>query len=372
MPQQPDNPVRFDAQPILAGMFEERRDPTMPTKFGKVYRPDPVWLSKSKQEAALDPDIPIVDAHHHLWDLPGFRYLFDDFLLDLQSGHNVVGTVFNECQAMYRENGAQAMRPVGEVEFCAGIASMSESGKYGKARVNAGIVGFADLLLGDELAAVLEAQIRVGGGRFKGVRYAGAWDIDASIGNSHTCPGPGLYRDEKFHAGVKRLGFHGLTFDAFVFHPQLSDLVHLANACPEVQIICCHMGGPLGYGRYAGKRDDVFASWRAGMAELARCQNVAVKLGGVMMRLAAYDYGRSPAPITSKELAQLWAPYVLTCIELFGVQRCMVESNFPVDKIGIGYGGLWNAFKRMLSTLSVDEKEGVFSKTAKSVYRLQL
>lgn len=356
----------------LAGMFKTERDPSQPTQYGRIYKPDDAWLAKSPQEPIIDPDLAIVDTHHHLWDLPGYRYLLHDLLADLQSGHNLVATVFEECHSMYRASGPVEMRPVGEVEFCAGVAAMSESGLYGSTRVCAGIVGFADLTLGDRVADVLEAQIAVGGGRFRGIRHAGGWDASPVIGNSHTSSGPGLYLSSDFRAGMARLAKLGLSLDAWVFHPQLADAVDLARAFPSASIIMCHMGGPLGYGPYAGKKDEVFASWKAGMKQLAACPNVSVKLGGVMMRLAAFDYMKAPTPPSSAELAGLWGPYVSTCIELFGPDRCMVESNFPVEKMGISYAGLWNALKRIVAGCSVDEKKKIFSATADRVYRLGL
>jgi len=359
-------------KPMLAGMFESKRDPSQPTKFGKVYLPDPQWLAKAPQEPVLEPELAIVDTHHHLWDLPGFPYLLPDFLADTGSGHNIVATVFNECLAMYRARGPKEMQPVGEVEFCAGIAAMSDSGIYGPTRVNAGIVGFANLALGDHVAPVLEAQIAAGGGRFKGVRHAAAWDASPLVGNSHANPGPGLYLQPEFRAGLRRLSSYGLSLDAWVFHSQLADAVDLARSCPDANIVMCHMGGPLGYGPYAGKQAEVFEVWKAGMTDLSKCQNVSVKLGGVMMRLAAYDYGKKDRPPSSGELAKLWGPYVATCVELFGADRCMVESNFPVEKMGIGYSGLWNAFKRMLAGASETEKTAIFSRTASRVYRLDL
>jgi predicted TIM-barrel fold metal-dependent hydrolase len=345
----------------LGGMFESR-----------IYLPDSEWLAKAPHEPVLEPDLAIVDTHHHLWDLPGYRYLLHEFIADVQTGHNIVATVFNECHAMYRARGPREMRPVGEVEFCAGMAAMSESGNYGPTRVNAGIVGFADLTLGDGVAPVLEAEIAAGGGRFRGIRHAAGWDADPAIGNSHTSPGPGVYLQPALRTGLKRLAFYGLSFDAWVFHPQLQDLVSLARSCPEANIVLCHMGGPLGYGKYGGKEEEVFRDWRAGMTELARCENVSVKLGGVMMRLAAYDYGKSEAPITSERLAHLWERYVMTCVELFGPSRSMLESNFPVEKMGIGYRALWNTFKRILGKLSLAEKRAIFSQTANRVYRLGL
>jgi L-fuconolactonase len=358
--------------PMLGGMFETRRDPSAPTRFGRIHPPDVKWLSQAPVEPVLEPDLAIVDTHHHLWDLPGFRYLLDDFVEDLDTGHNVVATVFNECHAMYRTRGPAEMMPVGEVEFCAGVAAMSESGNYGPTRVNAGIVGFADLTLGDEVARVLEAQIQAGGGRFRGVRHSAGWDADPVIGNSPTSPGPGLYLEPRFQIGVKRLAAYGLSLDAWLFHPQLADAAVLARQCPEVNIVVCHMGGPLGYGAYVGKMHEVFTAWRAGMAELARYQNVSVKLGGCMMRLAAFDYGMSPAPASSEELAKHWAPYVMTCVELFGPERCMVESNFPVEKMGISYATLWNVFKRIMSDLSAAEKNQIFRDAACRAYRLNL
>lgn len=359
-------------KPLLGGIFEAKRDPSAPTRFGKIYLPDPEWLGKAAPEPILDPGLAIVDTHHHLWDLPGFKYLLHEFLEDLNTGHKVVATVFNECHAMYRALGPAEMKPVGEVEFCAGIAAMSESGIYGPTRINAGIVGFADLTLGDRVAPVLEAQIAAGGGRFCGVRHAAAWDADPVIGNSHTSPGPQLYLQPQLRTGLKRLTAMGLSLDAWVFHPQLQDVVSLARVCPDANIVMCHMGGPLGYGVYAGKKKEDFDHWKSGMTELAKCENVTVKLGGVMMRLAAFDYGKSPRPASSEELARLWGPYVMTCIELFGPGRCMVESNFPVEKMGIGYAGLFNALKRITNGLSSVEKEAVFSGTANRVYRLGL
>jgi len=356
----------------LAGMSGTGRDPSAPTQYGRIFKPDDAWLAKSPQEPIIEPNLPIVDTHHHLWDQRRYRYLFDEFLADLGSGHNVVATVFEECHSMYRAAGPVEMRPVGEVEFCSGVAAMSESGQYGPTRVCAGIVGFADLTLGDRVTTVLEAEIAAGGGRFRGIRHSGAWDGSPIIGNSSTCSGLGLYRRSDFRAGMARLVKLGLSLDAWVFHPQLADVVDLARAFPSANIIMCHMGGPLGYGPYADKKDEVFVSWKASMQELASCPNVSVKLGGVMMRLAAYDYMKASAPSSSSELAGYWGPYVSTCIELFGPNRCMVESNFPVEKMGIGYAGLWNALKRIVAGCSGDEKSNIFSATANRVYRLGL
>jgi predicted TIM-barrel fold metal-dependent hydrolase len=341
-----------------------------PTRFGRIRPPDDAWLARAPAEPILDPDLPIVDTHHHLWQRPDHRYFLDDLLADLGTGHNVVATVFVECHAMYRAQGPAEMRPVGETEFVAGIAAMSDSGQYGPTRIAAGIVGFADLTLGDRVEPVLEAQVRAGGGRFRGVRHSAAWDANEIIGNSRTAKGPHLFAQPDFRAGLGRLTALGLSLDAWQFHPQLRDTIDLARAFPDANIIVGHCGGPLGYGPYAGKKDEVFASWKAHVAELARCENVSMKLGGMMMRLAAFDYGALPAPPSSTELADHWRPYIEACIERFGANRCLFESNFPVEKMGIGYAALWNAFKHIVAGASKDEKLAMFSGTARRVYRL--
>ena len=342
-----------------------------PTQFGRIHAPDEAWLGRNPPEPILEPDLPIVDTHHHLWDRDGHRYFVPEFMADVASGHHVVATVFLECHSMYRASGPTEMRPVGETEFVAGQAAMSASGLYGSTRVAAGIVGFADLTRGDRVEPVLEAHLRAAGGRFRGVRHAAAWDADPVIGNSPAADGPHLYGRADFRAGLARLTRLGLSLDAWVFHPQLGDVVDLARAHPDASIVLGHVGGVLGYGAYTGKSQEVFAAWKPRMAELSRCENVSVKLGGMMMRLAAYDYRTQPKPPTSTELAARWRPYMETCIELFGPDRCLFESNFPVDKMGIGWTALWNAFKRITAGASAREKQALFSGTARRVYRLE-
>jgi predicted TIM-barrel fold metal-dependent hydrolase len=343
----------------------ESRDPA---QYGRIFAPDETWLAKAPKEEPLEPDLPIIDTHHHLWQRADHRYLLHELLADLRSGHNVVATVFLQCHAMYRAHGPEELRPVGETEFVAGIAAMSDSGGYGSTRVAAGIVGYADLTLGDRVDAVLEAQLRAGGGRFRGVRHSGNWDADPIIGNG--APGPDVYRRPDFRAGLARLSAYGLSLDAWTFHTQLADVIDLARAFPATNIIMGHVGGVLGYGPYAGRHDEIFASWKASVTELAKCPNVTMKLGGMMMRAALYDYGAAARPVTSEELANLWRPYIETCIELFGARRCMFESNFPVEKMGIAWVPLWNAFKRIAAGASADEKRALFHDTAQRVYRL--
>jgi predicted TIM-barrel fold metal-dependent hydrolase len=271
---------------------------------------------------------------------------------------------------MYRPDGPPQLRPVGETEFVAGIAAMSASGNYGKTRVAAGIVGAADLTLGDRVEAVLLAHIRAGGGRFRGVRHSAGFDADPVIGNSRPDLQPRLYTRPDLRAGLARLSALGLSFDAWLYHPQLADVVDLARAFPATPIVMGHVGGFLGYGPYGGRRDEEFAAWRRAMTELAKCPNVVVKLGGMVNRGAAYDFHAAATAPSSETMAGLWRPFVETCIELFGARRCMFESNFPVDKMAVGYRTLWNAFKRLASGASPDEKRALFAGTATRFYRL--
>ncbi len=346
-----------------------------PAEWGRtIEHPDDAWLAGQAPEPVLDPDLPIIDPHHHFWERrgggPGHRYLIDELLADIDTGHNIEATVFLECRSMYRAGGPPEMQPVGETEFVAGLAAMSASGGYGKTRVAAGIVGYADLTLGARVEPVLEAHIRAGGGRFRGVRHSAGWDQSDTIGNSRSDMRPGLYARPDFRAGLARLAARGLSFDAWLYHPQLADVVDLARAFPAAPIVMGHVGGVLGYGPYAGKKDEVFAAWQRSMTELAACPNVVVKLGGQMRRLAAFDYGAAEKPPSSEELAGYWRPFMQTCIELFGAERCMFESNFPVEKIGTGYAVLWNAFKRIAAGASPDEKRALFAGTARRFYRL--
>ena len=329
------------------------------------------WLARC-QETILDKDLPIVDPHHHLWDRPGWRYMLDDLLEDMQSGHNIVGTVFVQCRSMHRAGGPEAFRPVGETEFVNGVAAMSASGGFGPAAICAGIVGHADLRLGRAVEPVLEAHIRAGGGRFRGIRHITAYDPDPSLMNPAYTPPPGLMGDATFRAGFACLAPLNLTFDAWLYHPQIGDLTALARAFPDTGICLNHIGGPLAIGAYAGKRDEVFATWKAAILELATCPNIVVKLGGMAMRINGWGFEDHFSPPSSDTLAEAWKPYVETCIEAFGASRCMFESNFPVDKGSYSYHVFWNACKTLASGASADERTNLFSGTASRFYRLDL
>ena len=335
-----------------------------------LFGADESWLAKYTEEI-IDPGLPIVDPHHHLWDRDA-RYLLDEFGADVASGHNVQATVFVQCDEMYRADGDPDFAPVGETEFVNGIAAMSASGKYGPSRICAGIVGFAEMRLGARVEAVLEAHIRAAGDRFKGVRGRSVWDADSSIkGSSQDFP-PGLLVDSTFREGVARLAPLGLSFDAWLFHPQIPELTDLARKSPETTFVLDHIGAPLAIGVYAGKTETVFADWRRNMTSLAECPNVSVKIGAFGMHLFGFDldFAHRDMPASSQEMARLWKPYVETCIELFGAERCMFESNFPVDKRATSYAVLWNAFKRLTVSASADEKVALFKGTACRVYRL--
>ena len=340
-----------------------------PTAFGRIFAPRADWLARAPAEEVIDPGLAIVDTHHHLWHAPG-RYLIDDHFSDTSTGHNIEATVFVECRQGYRTTGPVELRPVGEVEFVVGLAANSDTEHPGNTRVAASIVGYADLSLGDRVEPVLTALLEAGRGRFRGVRNSAGWHQDPVIGNNHHGAGSGHYLRPDFRAGLRRLARMGLSLDALVYHHQHADLIDLARACPEASIVMNHTGMPLGYGPFAGQEREVYAQWRSTIAEIATCPNVTMKLGGMMMRLAAYDYNALPAPPNSIELAAYWRPYIELCIEKFGAGRCTFESNFPVDKMGIGYRALWNAFKHIAAEASPEEKVALFSGTARRVYRL--
>jgi predicted TIM-barrel fold metal-dependent hydrolase len=326
------------------------------------------WLAQVT-EPIIEPALPICDPHHHLWDFPRSRYLLDELLADTGSGHNVRSTVFVECGSMYRADGPEALRPVGETEFVNGIAAMSASGGYGETRACAGIVSLADLTLGAAVGAVLDAHMAASP-RFRGIRHAAGWDPSEEIRNSHTNPPQGLLGSSAFREGFAELGKRGLSFDAWLYHPQISELTDLARAFPDTTIIFDHFGGPLGIGPYAGKREEIFARWRDDVAELARCPNVVAKLGGLVMAINGFDFHKQARPATSDEIVAATGPYHRHAIECFGAERCMFESNFPVDKVSCSYPVLWNAFKKLAADASAAEKALLFHDTAARTYRI--
>jgi predicted TIM-barrel fold metal-dependent hydrolase len=325
------------------------------------------WLSRTVEEA-IDPDLPICDPHHHLWEFPEHRYLLDEFLADIAGGHRIERTVFVECHQHYRESGPVELRPVGETDFVQGITAALQQGGA-QTKVAAGIVGFADMTLGGAVQDVLEAHMSASE-RFRGIRHASAWDASDSIRNAHTNPPENLLRRPEFREGFERLRNAGLSFDAWLFHPQIPDLIDLARAFPDLTIVLNHAGGPLGVGPYAGKREEVFAVWRRHMIELAACENVVVKLGGLNMTMSGFGWHKRENPPGSSELAAAMQPWFHVCVERFGANRCMFESNFPVEQASCSYTVLWNAFKRLARECSPTERSDLFFNVAARVYRL--
>jgi predicted TIM-barrel fold metal-dependent hydrolase len=340
-----------------------------PSPYFLPIRPD--WLARHKEEIVA-PNLPIVDPHHHLWDRPDGRYLLDELLADTGSGHNIIATVFVQARAMVRASGPVALRPVGETEFVNGVAAMSASGIYGKTRHCAAIVGHADLTLGGEVERVLEAHIRAGGDRFRGIRHISAWDADPAIGNPAYSPPRGLLGDAAFRRGFAVLGRLGLSFDAWLYHPQIDELADLGRAFPSTAIVLNHVGGPIRIGAYAGRREEEFRRWEASIRNLAACPNVCVKLGGLGMRMGGFGFHEGPEPPASETLAAAWRPYIATCIDAFGASRCMFESNFPVDKGSYSYAVFWNACKLLARGANDTETANLFAGTAARFYRLDL
>jgi L-fuconolactonase len=322
-------------------------------------------------EETIDPDLPICDSHHHLWDGPGERgrYLLNEFLEDVRGGHKIVKTVFAECGAMYRKEGPPEMQPVGETEFAQDMAEKSASGQLGITAVAAGIIGFADLTLGAGVAPVLEAHLAAGKNRFRGIRQSCTWDRDRTILTMGK--GKGMMTETQFREGFACLQRYGLSFDAWQYFTQLIELADLARAFPDTLIIVNHTGGILGIGPYAGKRDPSFEEWKRVVTELASCPNVMMKLGGLGMPRCGFGWHERANPPTSTELAAAMASYYLFCIDVFGAERCMFESNFPVDKVSYSYTVLWNAFKRICEGFSPKERSALFHDTAVKAYRLE-
>ncbi len=319
------------------------------------------WLAL-RQEAAIDPDVPIVDPHHHLWDRGGHTYLPAQFAQDA-AGHRLQASVYAECRSQYSESGPTHLRPVGETAFVTAQARASGT------RIAAGILAYAELSLGDAVDEVLEAHAEAAEGRLRGVRYPTACDSDPAIHASYPTR-PGMLREPAVQAGARCLARRGLVFDAWLYFHQLGDVAALAHACPELTIVVDHAGGILGLGGYAGRRDEVFAQWRTALQDLGPLPNVMLKFGGLAMPLAGFAWRKLPAPPASETLAAAWQPYFQTCLEVFGPQRCMFESNFPVDRAGCTYTALWNAFKRLAAPLADAERHALLSETARQVYRL--
>ena len=330
------------------------------------------WLEQVSEEA-LEPDLPIIDAHHHLWKLPHDTYLLPELLADLRpekGGHNLVATVFAECGAMYRTDGPPELRSVGEVEFANGVAAQSASGAFGPSRACAAIFGSVDLMLGREAGRVLDAHIARAPDRYRGVRPIVASDPHGVLDPWPNAP-EGMMASAAFRDGARELARRGLSLDIWVFHHQLNEVATLAAAVPDLTIILDHIGTPLGMGYYAGRRAEVFADWQSRLSQVSACPNVVVKLGGLNMHFNGFCWNERPLPPTSDELAVADGPYYRAAIDLFGPDRCLFESNFPMDKRACGYGVLWNAHKKIARGFSAEDKALMFHDVAARVYRIE-
>lgn len=328
---------------------------------------------QGKNEAIIEPDLPIVDAHHHLFDRKGVRYLLDEFLTDIYAGHNICATVYVESHAMMRRHGPDVMRPVGETEFANGVAAMSASGNYGPCQINAAIVSFADLTLGDEVSETLDAHLAVAPDRFRGIRQVSIWHPDpAPYEYIVTRPPKDLINSSRFREGFARLAERRLTFDAAVFHPQLSEIAALADDFPDTIIILNHLGFAVGMGKDEEGRKEIFAEWKSGLEDLATRPNVVVKIGGLGMPFWGFGFHEDDNAATGMELAEVWRPYVETGIEIFGTDRCIMESNFPADGHSCGYVPLWNALKTITASYSPEEKSRLYSGNALRIYNIQM
>ena len=342
-------------------------DPLLTASMQVVVRED--WLRKTV-EPILEPGLPIVDPHHHLWTHADEVYVLPDLLADTGSGHDIRGTIFVQCGEMYRAGGPEEEKSLGETEYVTGVAATSASGRHGRTRACAGMIGMVDLTLGDRVTALLERHVAIAGPRFCGIRNRTAWHESPDVRSNLVSPPPGPLANPAFIVGAKRLAAFGLPLDVWCYHPQLPLVEKLARAVPELTIVVDHVGGPLGVGPFLGKRDEVFPVWKKQMQALAALPNVVVKVGGLTMQVSGFEFHRQPRPPGSEELARAWRPYVETCIEAFGAQRCMFESNFPVDKGMCSYPVLWNALKRLAAGAGAAEKTALFSGTAMKTYRL--
>ncbi len=332
------------------------------------------WLELTREDT-LEPDLPICDPHHHFWDgrserIPYQRYLLPELADDLNCGHNIRSTVFIEARAMYRADGPAELRPVGEVEFAQGQAAASASGSYGPARAAAAIIGHANLNLGAAVAPALEALQAASPNRFRGIRHSVTWDPHPEVENTAAHQLPGQLAGDNFRAGARVLARMGLSLEGWLYFPQLPELADFARAVPDLTIILNHIGGLIRVGPYAGRTEEVMQTWRSGIAAVAQCPNVVCKLGGIGMPRTGFDWHTRSRPIGSAELAGDMAPLLHYCIEQFGPDRCMFESNFPVDKVSYSHHILYNAFKRLSAGYSDAERAALFHNVAARVYRI--
>lgn len=327
------------------------------------------WLDLV-DEAIVDPDRRIIDPHHHLWpDGGALPYGNDALVGDTGSGHNVVATVFVECRAAYRPDGPDHLRPLGETEFVT-----ERSAALGRDHPDsppiAGIVAHADLALGDRLGDVLDGHAEIAGESFVGIRDALARAIEPEALTIAGRAAADRFADRAFREGVRELGRRGLTYDSWHYHHQNVEMLELARSCPDTMMVLDHFGTPLGVGRYADRRDEIFDEWASTIAQLATCDNVVAKIGGLAMPDNGFGWHEADRPPTSDEFVDAQARYYHHTIECFGPERCMFESNFPVDRFSVSYPVLWNALKKIAARYNETEQAAMFEETARRTYGL--
>ncbi|CAE6843156.1 amidohydrolase family protein [Paraburkholderia domus] len=331
------------------------------------------WHRSVERESALEPELRIVDPHHHLYGVATDtqHYRLTDLESDLNGGHRVVGTVYVEAYGTgWLETGPTHLRPVGEVEMIVEKVAGPVTTEHGICEVAAGIVAHADLTLGSAVTEVLEALLEAGQGRLRGVRHMTACD-DGLVGRFiKEMPRKHLLNDASFQRGLAQFGKYGLSFDVWSYHHQLAEVIELVDRFPGTPIVLNHVGGLIGVGEYRSERGEVFAQWQDDLRRLAERPNVFVKVGGMGMPVFGFGFEHRGRPALSVELTQAWQPLIDACVDAFGTKRCMFESNFPVDNQTCGYTELWNAFKLATRSMSFDERSDMFYRTACTVYRL--
>jgi L-fuconolactonase len=328
-------------------------------------------LHAGRDEPILEPDLPIIDSAHHLFDRPALRYMFDDYLADVRAGHRIVASIYVETLAFTRPDGPELLRPLGEVEFANGVGAMSASGVYGDCRICAAIVGHADLRFGEQVGELLDRSLALAPERFRGVRQITIDDeSDAPFRYVTTRPARGIMKHPKFRAGLREVARRGLSFDVAAFHHQLGEVAELADAFPDTQLVINHVGQGMAMDLDAQGRAAVFEQLRVALRDLGRRPNVTCKIGGMGLPFWGFGFEQRTEPVGYLELAAAWKPLVEMAIEAFGADRCMMESNYPPDGRAAGFVPLWNALKHIVRDASADEKADLFHRTAARVYRL--
>lgn len=330
-------------------------------------------LHVGRDEPILEPDLPIIDAHHHLFDRPALRYLFDEYLADTRAGHRIIASVYVETQAYARTSGPEALRPIGEIEFANGVAAVAASGRYGPCGIASAIVGYADLRFGHGIGEYLDRALRQAPDRFRGIRQIMIDDPgEAPYQFIPVRPPRALMQHPEFRNGIRELTRRGLSFDAALFHHQLPELIELADAFPQLSIVLNHAGQAMRLGLDERARSEVFQVWRTHLVELSRRPNVVCKIGGFGLPFWAFGLHEREDPVGYRELADTWRPYVEESVGAFGAERCMMASDYPIDSRSCGFVPLWNALKDIVRSMSDTEKTALFCGTAGRVYRIDV